>query len=83
MVFNASFNNISVILWRSVIGGGNRCTQRKPPTCHKSLTKLYEYISFKHMNGIEQQAMPYTSSLLFTCTRHTFSKKYITIISII
>jgi len=25
----------------------------------------------------------YTSSLLFTCTRHTFSKKYITIISII
>jgi hypothetical protein len=49
MVFNATFNNISVILWRSVIGGGNRSTQRKPPTCHKSLTKLYEYISFKHI----------------------------------
>jgi hypothetical protein len=50
MVFNASFNNISVILWRSVIGGGNRSTERKPPTCHKSLTKLYEYISFKHIS---------------------------------
>jgi len=29
------------------------------------------------MNGIEQQAIAYTSSLLFTCTRHTFSKKSI------
>ena len=47
MVFNATFNNISVISWRSIsIGGGNR---RKPPTCRKSLTNyhimLYEYTS--------------------------------------
>jgi len=31
MVFNATFNNISVAV--SFIGGGNRSTQRKPPTC--------------------------------------------------
>jgi len=38
MVFNAIFNNISVIWWRSVLfGGWNRRTRRKPPTCRKSL----------------------------------------------
>jgi hypothetical protein len=39
MVFNATFNNSSVISWRSVllveIGGH---VWRKPPTCRKSLT---------------------------------------------
>jgi hypothetical protein len=38
MVFNATFNNISVIVAVSFIGGGNLSTRRKPPTCHKSLT---------------------------------------------
>jgi hypothetical protein len=39
MVLNATFNYISVILWRSVfMGGGNRSTRRKPPTCRKSVT---------------------------------------------
>jgi hypothetical protein len=35
-------NNISTIfqLYRSFIGGGNRNTQRKPPTCRKSLTNV-------------------------------------------
>ena len=34
MVFNTTFNNISVISWRSVLlVGGNRSTRRKPPTC--------------------------------------------------
>ena len=37
MVLNATFNDISVILWRSV-GGGNRIIRRKPQTCHKSHT---------------------------------------------
>ena len=32
MVFNATFNNISVISWRSVL--------RKPPTCRNSLTNF-------------------------------------------
>jgi len=36
MVFNATFNNISVISWR-FIGGGNQSTRRKPPTSRKSL----------------------------------------------
>jgi len=40
LVFNATFNIISAISWRSVcIGGGNRSTRRKPPTCRK-----YDYI---------------------------------------
>jgi len=40
MVFDATFNNISVTLYIvmvSFIGGGNR---RKPPTCRKSLTNF-------------------------------------------
>ena len=36
MVFKTTFNNISV----SFIGGGNWSTQRKPPTCYKSLTNF-------------------------------------------
>jgi hypothetical protein len=33
MVFNTTFNNISVISWWSVLfGGGNQSTWRKPPT---------------------------------------------------
>jgi len=41
MVFYATFNNISVISWRSVlIGGGNRSTLGKPQTCCKSLTNF-------------------------------------------
>jgi hypothetical protein len=34
MVFNTTFNNISVISWRQF------CWWRKPPTCHKSLTNF-------------------------------------------
>jgi len=37
VVFNATFNNISDIVPVSFIGGGNRRTRRKPPTCHKWL----------------------------------------------
>jgi hypothetical protein len=41
MVFNATFNNISVKLWQSVfIVGGNLSTWRKPLTRCKSLTNL-------------------------------------------
>jgi hypothetical protein len=35
MMFNTTFNNISVIWWRSVLRNG-----RKPQTCHKSLTNF-------------------------------------------
>jgi hypothetical protein len=38
MVFNATFNNISVAV--SFIGGGNQKNRRKPPTCRKSLTNF-------------------------------------------
>jgi hypothetical protein len=39
MVFNATFNNISIINIVAVglIGGGHQSSRRKPPTCRKSL----------------------------------------------
>jgi hypothetical protein len=42
IVFNATFNNISVnyIVAVSFIGGGNWSSRRKPPTCH-NLWKVY------------------------------------------
>ena len=56
MVFNATFNNISVISWRSVLlGGGNRTTRRIRPTCRKSLTNFITYnvvSSRPHLDGI-------------------------------
>ena len=47
MVFNATFNNISVISWRSVLfGGGNRKTRRKPPTLSQVTYKLYHIMLY-------------------------------------
>jgi len=42
MVFNATFHtiNTSYNVAVSFIGEENRSTQRKPPTCRKSLTNL-------------------------------------------
>ena len=41
MMFNATFNNILVISWWSVLlVGGNWSTLRKPPTCRMSLTNF-------------------------------------------
>jgi len=40
MVFNATSNNISVIVVISFIGGGNWKTRRKQTTCHKLLINL-------------------------------------------
>ena len=37
VVFNATFGYIMAVCF---IGGGNRSTRRKPPTCCKSLTKV-------------------------------------------
>jgi len=37
MVFNATINNIVAVTF---IGWGNRRTQRKTPTCRKSLTNF-------------------------------------------
>ena len=40
--------------WRSVlIGGGNRRTWRKPPTCHKSLTKFITILYTSPWSRIE------------------------------
>ena len=47
MVFNATFNNISVISWLSVLlGGGNRSTRRKPPTCCKLTNLIKTNVNF-------------------------------------
>ena len=44
MVFNATFNNISVISWRSVLLVRKQHTHRKPPTFRKSLTNLLQNV---------------------------------------
>ena len=44
MVFNTTFNNISVISWQSqlyCLGGGNQSIRRKPPTYHIMLYQLH------------------------------------------
>ena len=42
--FNATFNDISVISWRSVfICGGDQSTRRNPSTCRQSLTNSITY----------------------------------------
>ena len=41
MVINGTCNNISFILWQSVLSlEVNRSTQRKPPTCRRSLSNF-------------------------------------------
>jgi hypothetical protein len=46
MVFNATFNNISVISWQSVLLVEETVgTWRKPSTCCKKLTKFIKYTS--------------------------------------
>ena len=42
LVFDSTFNNISVISWVvvSFISGGDQSIQRRPSTCRKSLTSL-------------------------------------------
>ena len=49
IVFNATFNNMMV----SFIGGRNRSTQRKPPTCHKSLTNFYHIMLYQYTSTRE------------------------------
>ena len=50
MVINATFNIISVIYIMAVsfIGGGNRSTRRKSPTCRKSQTNFITYLVWDH-----------------------------------
>jgi len=55
MVFNATFNNISVISWRSVLLVEETGVPGKnPPTCHKSLTTLTHNVvsTTPRMSGI-------------------------------
>jgi len=40
MVFNATQQYFSYIMVVSFIGGGNRSTRRKPPTCRMWLTNF-------------------------------------------
>ena len=45
MVFNATFQQyFSYVVAVSFIGGGNRSTRRKPPTCRRSLTNFITFL---------------------------------------
>jgi hypothetical protein len=55
VVFNATFNNISVtryIVAVSFIGGGNWRIRRKPPTSRKSLTNIITYYYIDSSNKV-------------------------------
>ena len=49
IMLSGTFNNISVLSWRSIFfGGGNRSTRRKPPTCMPKVTdKLYHIMLYR------------------------------------
>ena len=66
MVLNATFNNISVISWRCFIGGGNRRTLRKSPTCRKSLVYILE--GFQTYYFLESTEPLYISGIRGTIT---------------
>jgi hypothetical protein len=47
MVFNATFNNISVISWRSVLLIEKTVVHRELQTCHNSLTNFYHIMLYQ------------------------------------
>ena len=54
MMLNATFDNISVISWRSVFFWWS--TWRKPPTCRKSLTTLsHTVVSSTPRHGLDSE----------------------------
>jgi hypothetical protein len=56
MVFYATFNNISVISWQSVLLVEETLViRRKPPTCRKSLRNFITMLYREHlaMNGVQ------------------------------
>jgi hypothetical protein len=56
MVFNATFNNISVISWLSFMGGGNLSTRRKPVASHSQTLSHNVVLSTpRHERGSNSQ----------------------------
>jgi hypothetical protein len=90
-VFNATFNNISIISWTvavSFIGGGNRCSQRKPLTYHKSLTNfiIYMYNNWNIVeSGVKHRNPNYSPKYLLKCTEtpQIFNNLYQSMIGIL
>jgi hypothetical protein len=69
MVFNATFNNISVISWRSVLLMEETwSTWRKPPTCRKSLTNFITQCCIKSLtNFITQCCIKSLTNFITQC----------------
>ena len=62
MVFYATFNNISVVVAVSFIGGGNMSIRKKPPTCRKLIV---DCTKFHFLNELYTDIERLTSSMYF------------------
>ena len=64
MVFNTTFNNISVVPWHSVLLGGDCSALKKPPTCSRLITLLSESSNINIYNVLTRR-----KAKIFKCHR--------------
>ena len=77
MVFNSTYNNISVISWQSILlVVETRETRRKPPTCHKSLTN-YVVSNTPRLSGVRTHCIVSCKSNYHTIMTTTVPQIYL------
>ena len=76
VVFNATINNISVILWRSVLLVEDTSTRRKPRTCRKALTNSHKVVSSTPRHCTASYKSNY-HTIIRSCTTTTAPRFYI------
>ena len=71
-VFSKEFQQyFSYIMTISFIGGGNQSTQRKPPTCHKSLTHFITQCCIEYTSWIGTESIDSCKSKYHTISTTT------------